>query len=341
MITMKDIARLANVSIGTVDRVIHKRGRVAKRTALRVEKIMRDMEYETNIFARNLSISKKFRFAAIMPLDYQDSGYWGLQSAGMKRAESELAGFGTEIERFGYDRFSERSFKMALAKSLECGPDGIIGAIVTSKMAGIFFAAISSDIPFVLVDSDHPNERKISYIGQDSYQSGQLSGKLMSLLLNGRGNSAVIRTAVDDYHIHQRVGGFLDFLKMNTAIECKVFNLEKTGDDEIYFRLMEKIFREVADPGGLFVTDASAHYAAAYLKKRGISLRIIGNDLIPENSECLKSGEIDFIISQRPEMQGYEGVTALHRMLVLNERIEKRIIMPLDIITRENIPEKI
>ncbi|MBN2051635.1 MAG: LacI family DNA-binding transcriptional regulator [Spirochaetales bacterium] len=34
--TIKDIARMANVSIGTVDRVIHKRGRVSEETKDRI-----------------------------------------------------------------------------------------------------------------------------------------------------------------------------------------------------------------------------------------------------------------------------------------------------------------
>ena len=42
---LKDIARMANVSIGTVDRVIHNRGRVSKETREKVTKAILDIDY--------------------------------------------------------------------------------------------------------------------------------------------------------------------------------------------------------------------------------------------------------------------------------------------------------
>ena len=43
--TIKDIAHLAGVSKGTVDRVLHKRGKVSKKSYQRVEKVLMDTEF--------------------------------------------------------------------------------------------------------------------------------------------------------------------------------------------------------------------------------------------------------------------------------------------------------
>ena len=64
---------------------------------------------------------------------------------------------------------------------------------------------------------------------------------------------------------------------------------------------------------------------------------LIGYDLIEENIAFLKEGIIDFLISQRPEVQGYQGIYALYRHVVLNERIQDKIMMQLDVVTKENI----
>jgi LacI family transcriptional regulator len=59
--------------------------------------------------------------------------------------------------------------------------------------------------------------------------------------------------------------------------------------------------------------------------------------LIPENVHYLKEGLIDFLISQKAETQGHEGIYALYRHVVLRQPCEKNIMMPIDIITKENL----
>lgn len=46
---------------------------------------------------------------------------------------------------------------------------------------------------------------------------------------------------------------------------------------------------------------------------------------------------IDFLISQRPETQGYEGIYCLFEQVVLREPVKRRITIPIDILTRDNI----
>ena len=66
-------------------------------------------------------------------------------------------------------------------------------------------------------------------------------------------------------------------------------------------------------------------------------VRLIGYDLIEENIKYLKEGIIDYLISQSPEMQGYQGIYTLYRHVVLNENVDEKIMMQLDIVTKENI----
>ena len=57
-IRLTDIARLANVSVGTVDRVIHNRGRVSEENIRRVKEIMEQVGYRPNLIARSLAVKK-------------------------------------------------------------------------------------------------------------------------------------------------------------------------------------------------------------------------------------------------------------------------------------------
>ena len=80
MATIKDIAERAGISIGTVDRIIHNRGRFSSDTAEKVRRIMEDLNYKPNVMARHLSQSKQYRVGVLLPHPDQDSGYWTLPS---------------------------------------------------------------------------------------------------------------------------------------------------------------------------------------------------------------------------------------------------------------------
>ena len=59
MVTIVDIAKKAGVSRGTVDRVLHDRGRVSPEKAELVKRCAQEMGYQPNIAARGLAARKK------------------------------------------------------------------------------------------------------------------------------------------------------------------------------------------------------------------------------------------------------------------------------------------
>ena len=74
-VRIKDIAVLAGVSEGTVDRVLHNRGEVSKKSKEAVEKVLKEINYSPNLLARSLASKKHYRFACFIPA-YQPGEYW-------------------------------------------------------------------------------------------------------------------------------------------------------------------------------------------------------------------------------------------------------------------------
>ncbi len=54
-IRIVDIAKMAGVSVGTVDRVIHNRGRVSEENRKKVQAILEMVHYQPNLMARSLA----------------------------------------------------------------------------------------------------------------------------------------------------------------------------------------------------------------------------------------------------------------------------------------------
>lgn len=66
-IRIVDIAKMAGVSVGTVDRVIHNRGRVSEENRKKVQTILEMVHYQPNLMARSLASKKQYHFVAITP----------------------------------------------------------------------------------------------------------------------------------------------------------------------------------------------------------------------------------------------------------------------------------
>lgn len=88
--TIKDIARLANVSIGTVDRVIHHRGEVSEVTRNRILKIINEYNYKPSFLASTLASKKLYTISVIIPKGDENNIYWDAPMKGIERAEAEL-----------------------------------------------------------------------------------------------------------------------------------------------------------------------------------------------------------------------------------------------------------
>jgi LacI family transcriptional regulator len=338
-VTIRDVARLARVSIGTVDRALHNRGRVAKKVVQRIRKIIDEVGYKPNIFASRLSRSKVYNFAAVMPVPEQDDGYWESSINGIKKAEKELEHYHIKIRYFFFNRQSIDENLRVYDKICDSSIDGLLIAPVLYQSVRECIERLRSNIPFVFFDTDIPELHPLSFIGQDSFQSGFVCGRLMKTLVHRPGTIAVIITHPDDFHIRRRASGFEEFFKDTKEHRITEFPIFDFGDTRAVFKSIERIFIENEDLEGIFVTNVSTHHIAEYVQAnvKDKKIFLIGYDLIEENLRFLNSGVIDFLISQKPEKQGYEGIYALYRHVVLHEPINARIMMPIDIITKENV----
>ena len=84
-VRIKDIAKMADVSVGTVDRVIHGRSGVSESSRKRVEEILKQLDYQPNMYASALASNKKYTFACLLPL-HEKGEYWTDVETGIHNA---------------------------------------------------------------------------------------------------------------------------------------------------------------------------------------------------------------------------------------------------------------
>ncbi len=341
MTSIRDIAKRARVSIGTVDRVLHERGRVSAKTRARVRQIVDELDYRPNIYARNLSLAKTYTFGVLMPKLSQDSDYWRLPARGILRAAEELKPYRVRVHRVHFDRYSEASFERAARTCGESEYDGLLIAPVLPRIAGAVVPGLFKHVPHVFFDSTIPDSHLLSSVVQDPYQSGVLAGSLMGLMLSQGGRVVMIKVLPDDVHINERMRGFEAGVRGNPRLSLTTEETDSREFGALWRRLVDYAPGRKREAGGYFVTNAWTHAIARHVRRHssaGEKIRMIGYDLVEGNVKCLQEGSIDFLISQRPAMQGYLGIMALYRHVVLREGVKKRIMVPLDVLTRDNLP---
>ena len=74
-IRIKDIAKRAGVSVGTVDRVLHNRPNVSKKAREKIENALKELDYKPNMYASALAYNKSYTFACIIP-KHASEAYW-------------------------------------------------------------------------------------------------------------------------------------------------------------------------------------------------------------------------------------------------------------------------
>lgn len=338
MATIKEIARQANVSIGTVDRVIHNRGKVKPAVEERIRRIMKELNYRPNVFARNLVLGKTFTFGVIMPQENQDSGYWRKSTLGIEQAASDLRSQRVAVKYFHFNKYSQGSFEKAADKALHSNLDGLLATPGPDKEFHQFAKNVG-ELPIVIFGTAMTDVPCISCIGQDAFQSGVVAGRMMHLLVQRESSIASIEIQSVDAHIDHRARGFASYFRDKGHIRIVEYYADGNGDAQHYQTLLEKILAENERVQGIFVTNVNTHKMAAQIEELNLvgQVHLIGYDLIEENIRYLRSGAVDFLISQRPSVQAYQGINALYRNVVLKEPVREKMNVQIDIVVKENI----
>ena len=74
-IRIKDIAQMAGVSVGTVDRVLHNRPNTSKTATEKVKKVLEQINYQPNMYASALAHNRSYRFCLLNPR-HESEAYW-------------------------------------------------------------------------------------------------------------------------------------------------------------------------------------------------------------------------------------------------------------------------
>lgn len=344
-IRIKDIAEMAGVSVGTVDRVIHGRGSVSELALEKVQKVLDEINYVPNHYASALASNKVYKIAAVLPMHKEDS-YWARVEKGLYEGVQRYTDFKLAFKVFSYDQFNEESFEIQCRSILTYDPCAvIIGPIFNHRIMARFTKKLEAkQIPYSLLDSYWSDLNPVTFYGQDARRSGEFSAKIILMAAAHHRKIALFKLLgegrVASRQQLEREEGFREYVKEHSpetqVIDLNLYAYDKEGMKDS----MQKFFTKNKDVLYGIAFNSSIHVIGNFLKdnmKDHPHITLLGYDAIDANIQCMRDGFVDFLVGQHPQHQGLNCFRSIFNSCVLRMKQEVLHYVGIELIMPENL----
>lgn len=325
-ITIKQIAELAGVSRGTVDRALYDRGRVSPEVAQRIKQIAKDHGYKPNSAGRALALSKNPIKIGVI-IQSAKTPFIKQLLQGIHQAQKEVSKLGLKIElRQSVAMDVSEQIKM-IDELLEEGIKGLALIPVEDSELQLKVNEVidQKHVSVITFNGDIAGTKRMNFVGLNNYRSGQTVAGLMGMITGGKGKVLVITGYLSHRAHNERVEGFITELRENYP-EIHLLGVQTCFDeDEVAKDIAIQSIKNDEGLAGIFVVANGEVGVCEGLKELGKEhqVKVIAHDLTPENKEYLKDGTIDFIIDQNAFVQGYRPIILLAEYLLEGKRPPK------------------
>lgn len=341
MATIKEIAKLAGVSRGTVDRVLNNRPGVNPQTEAEVRRIAREVGYRPILAGQLLAGRKKNLKLAFLYFDAPQYAYFrDVRDAAVRKAE-ELQGLGVAVKFYPISDVTPEDFARLFWRVEEDKVDGVVTTCMVMPLFEDFLRRMrAKGVPFVFYNVDDYEDERLCYVGCDYVKAGRVAAGLTALCIGGSGKVGILTHCDSDNQSFQdRMIGYVQELTQRYP-DIELLN---GGAPTIFgqedYAAVEALVREHPEMGALYIVNLGdysvcqiAHDAAA-----GRRLNIITNDLVPAQRRMLSEGVISATLGQQPEIQGAQSLQILYEYLMFGLQPPGKCYTELNIYISQSI----
>lgn len=343
-ITIFDVAELAGVSRGTVDRVVYKRGRVSQKTIAKVQKAIAELSYTANPNASSLALKREYMFACLIP-EFRPGEYWEKIYDGFKDGVKALSNYNIRLDFHLYDQTDIESYRRCCEKIIQSHPTGVItNAVFKEEVIAFTKQLDNAAIPYAFVDNKIDDLNYLLYYGIDPYKSGALGAFLLTTRCNVK-EIALIRLIRDQKHKADpnapRRHGFLDYID-ETFPQCKIHTLfiHPEHPEEAY-ETLDKFFKEHPNVKHLAMTNSRIFLLDDYLSKNPDPDRIVvGFDDLERNMSSLSKGHIEYLVTRHIPLQSFHALTSFAESIIKGiPPLRRNNYVHMDILHKRNLDD--
>lgn len=343
-VKIKEIAEMAGVSAGTVDRILHNRGKVSAQSREAVERVLAEVGYKYNIHLSAMSFRKEINVHICIPTA-NDGEYWGAVKKGLEHALEEYHDLDIKPHFFFYNQYDVYSCRDAYDKVVDAEADAvIIGSTFTNETILLCKQLDDAGVPYVFVDSIVEDTKPYETYTTDQYTCGYLLAKLLDA-------ATPIGNSIGIFRFHrignqgasnsvERRRGFDAYME-EAGKSSRLIEATLPGNDPTHTeKTLIEFLAEHPEVKGIAVLNSRGSVLADALHKNGIKdVQIISYDLTSGNRKCLENGQIAVLLCQKPELQGFSAIKSVINKVLYNLPAQQvHHLMPIDIVFKENLP---
>jgi LacI family transcriptional regulator len=297
--TVNDIARVAKVSLATVDRVLNGRSGVRQTTIERVNSAIAQLGYVRDTAAANLARKRLYRLLFILP-ETSNEFVLALKKE-LTQQYAQMLQQRTQIKLVSVSPFDPQAIVDTLDGQDADGIDGIaVFGPETPSVRDAVNRASEKGIAIVALISDLPSSVRNQFVGIDNVAAGRTAGSLMGRFVQDDGQILVItgsRLARD--HLERR-SGFDTIINEHFSNLNVVASIEGRDDPELIRKMLPKIFESHPDIRGIYSSAAGNLGLIKFLEESDVAqdLKVIAHELTPLSRDALERGIFDALISQ-------------------------------------------
>lgn len=306
MPTIKDIASVAGVSRGTVDRVVNNRGRVRPETERRIREALELLNYTPSKAGRGLAMKKKnTKFGFIFFVNNGTHLYFKDVEDGIRSKAFEYEEFGITVD-VQYTKSDDIAQEISLLESYKAqGYSGVaIMPVDDPAIANKIDEMTACGIPVITIGSDVSNSSRIAHVGNNYFQSGKIAAGIMNLICNGSANIGIVSGSSNILCHNERINGFKTRLE-EAYPRLRIIDTINNHDDDIegYIRIKEMLCSH-PEIDALFLATAGIYGICRYIIETKKALPIVCYDCLPQTRQLIIDGVITATIDQDPYSQG-------------------------------------
>ena len=306
--SISDIARLANTSRGTVDRVVNGRGKVSKELEKRIKDIIEANGYEVNGSARALSLSKNKYLVGVV-INSIGNPFFNRVKEGIEDSLKKWEDYGLEIYYKEIRGYNEQEQIEAIDDVVAHGANVL--ALTPINTEAIINKLNSLTIPIVTFNNDLRLDKKFAYVGCDHVEGGKLCGDLANLMLNDGDDVAVVTGSLKILGNRQRVENFSEVLENK---HCSITIIENNDDDEESYAKVRELL-QTKSPALIYFAAGGSQGGLKAIEESGKKMKILTVDETRAVIEGIKKGLISATIAQQPYEQGRMTVNIIAQFL--------------------------
>lgn len=337
-IGLRQIAKLANVSLGTVDRALNGRTRVSESTRKRILEIAERAGYIPDPAARALSTGRvPILVGVCIPREihyYFDELLRGILTEAKRMERLGVRVLYRPTARLGVEEV-ERVLELLSheVRAILIAPGD------PTKLTSAIDAAEKKNVRVICVDSDAPASLRSTVVSVNAEIAGKLAAELMSCFVSPQSQVAIVTGMLDTEDHAKKTKGFSELYPQLSNGGRVLEVVEAHEEEEEAFQKCFALLQRYRSLAGLYVNTVNCLPVCRAICALGLSGKIplITTDLFRGMIPYFEKGTIRASIHGRPFMQGELAMRILVDHIVNHRPLPPFYYVSPHIVLRSNL----